>query len=321
MLTFMQLHLATMLGFYALVDFLVERDIELNSCDKNGYTALHMAALRGRVAVSRLLLQAGADVECRTFAGDTAFDIARGRDQLDVADLYPQKRSSPNPSRRHSDSHSSTPRLDNAQFSLRSPRRRKLFSLSPHESDEETESEWTSEEEACFASESDVDVHLSRVSSAVSFKSPARSRAQSAIDARALLASSALEIPSFSRTIDEPRAGLGTRLFSRILGRSGSTTGSTAALDFLSAQSLSLSSVTGSSQDQHIDSEPEDAVAWPESALFGHSKRTTSVDSVKGMRASLSRRLGYPLEHLAEDAMRSYTFHANKYGRLGKDKM
>lgn len=321
-----------MLGFQTLVSFLIDRNVDLDVSDKNGYTALHLAALRGRVAVTRLLLHAGAELDCRTLAGETALEIACSRDQLDVAELYPQRRRSPVPSRRASSSHG-TPRRRTSPFRLQSARRKKLFSLSPRDSEDDASSDWSSEEDACFASESDLEGQLSSVSSAVSLsmsRSPARSRAQSVLHARASDAEESDDcereggLPSCSdnEAQDAAGQGFGSRLFSRIFGQTSPGQRPQVSLSSPSAQSLSLSSATGSSLDRsQEDSDAEEAEDWPRSALFGGSSQGSADRAAKGMRASLSRRLGYPLEHLAEDAMRSYSYHANKYGRLGRDRM
>jgi hypothetical protein len=313
------------LGFNILVNFLIERGIDLDKRDKNGYTALHMAALRGRVAVTRLLLHAGADVELRTNTGETALEIARSRDQVDVAELYPRRVCSPRRSR-SSPAGPSTPRQGGASFP--NPRRKKLFSLSREDTDQESESEWSSEEDACFASESDVDEHLSRIPSAASIRSRVRSRAQSVLQQASFAEGSESEL-DLSRDLDANNSLSGAEaatakpgwlqatffsgLWSRPLSRKPAPPSASP-----SAQSLSLSSISGSSlgQSQH-DSEAEE---WPTTALFGQSGHRYSKE-LKSIRASLSKRLGYPLENLTEDALRSYSYHATKYGRLGRDRM
>ena len=316
-----------MLGFHALVSFLVERGINVDSRDKSGYTALHMAALRGRVAVTRLLLHAGADMGIRNLAGQTALEIAQARDQVDVADLYPRKRSATRPVQKPD-----APPIPRQRETSPLSRRKKLFSLSPRDSEDESDSNWSSEEDACFASESDMEGHLSRVSSARSFGGRVRSRAQSVIQQR-------MPEESDSDGADETRAvsGLGadddskaaksgwlqasSRLLPRLWTSSTQQRSTALASSSPSAQSLSLSSISESSRTQsQPDSEPEEAADWPGSALFGQSG-SRYRDDLKSLRASLSRRLGYPLEHLTEDALRSYSYHANKYGHLGRDKM
>ncbi|KAK4048163.1 SPT3 Dosage dependent suppressor of Ty-induced promoter mutations-like protein [Microbotryomycetes sp. JL221] len=78
------LHLATVLGFHRLAQFLLARGIDFDAADRNGFTPLHFAALYGRVAIARLLLDAGADFDRVTVAGRSAEDIARIRDDVDV---------------------------------------------------------------------------------------------------------------------------------------------------------------------------------------------------------------------------------------------
>ncbi|KAM0790167.1 hypothetical protein ACM66B_005486 [Microbotryomycetes sp. NB124-2] len=81
------LHLATVLGFHRLAQFLIARGIEVDAADRNGFTPLHFAALYGRVAITRLLLEAGADLDRRNLAGRSAEAIARMRDDVDVEDV------------------------------------------------------------------------------------------------------------------------------------------------------------------------------------------------------------------------------------------
>lgn len=85
------LHLAVMLGFHRLVSHLITLGADLDSRDKNGYTSLALAALTGRVACSRLLLDAGASEEIVTADGKTPFDIAREKDQVDVESLLARR--------------------------------------------------------------------------------------------------------------------------------------------------------------------------------------------------------------------------------------
>lgn len=86
------LHLATVLGFHRLAQFLIARGIDVNSPDRNGYTPLHFAALYGRVAITRQLLDAGAASYSRNRAGKTAHEIARDRDDVDVEELFLRSR-------------------------------------------------------------------------------------------------------------------------------------------------------------------------------------------------------------------------------------
>ncbi|ORY73860.1 hypothetical protein BCR35DRAFT_306973 [Leucosporidium creatinivorum] len=86
------LHLATVLGFHRLVQFLLARGIDYDSPDRNGFTPLHFAALYGRVAIARQLIDAGAQANARNLAGKTALDIAQDRDDVDVEDILQRAR-------------------------------------------------------------------------------------------------------------------------------------------------------------------------------------------------------------------------------------
>lgn len=59
------LHLAAMKGYLPIVQMLLERGIDINARDNNGWTALHLAAERGQQQVVKLLLDRGADLYAR----------------------------------------------------------------------------------------------------------------------------------------------------------------------------------------------------------------------------------------------------------------
>ncbi|SCV73944.1 BQ2448_6374 [Microbotryum intermedium] len=94
------LHLATVLGFHRLTQFLLARQVDVDVRDRSGYTALHFAALYGRVAIARQLLDAGAATGVRNLQGKIALDIARERDDVDIEEiLYHSRPSSRGPHR------------------------------------------------------------------------------------------------------------------------------------------------------------------------------------------------------------------------------
>jgi hypothetical protein len=70
------LHLAVFLKFASLTRFLIAHDIDLDARDRNGYTALHCAALAQSRECAKLLVDAGADLEIVNALGKTAQDIA-----------------------------------------------------------------------------------------------------------------------------------------------------------------------------------------------------------------------------------------------------
>jgi hypothetical protein len=65
------LHLAAMLGFSVLVQFLIKHDVDLDVRDRNGYTALHFTAVGHSKTCARLLVDAGADLEIVNVLGIT----------------------------------------------------------------------------------------------------------------------------------------------------------------------------------------------------------------------------------------------------------
>lgn len=88
------LHLAVMLGFHRLVTHLIALGADLDSRDRNGYTALALSALCGRVACTRLLLDAGASDEIVTADGKSPAELAREKDHIDVELLLARTRPS-----------------------------------------------------------------------------------------------------------------------------------------------------------------------------------------------------------------------------------
>lgn len=83
------LHMAAMLGFHRLTFWCLKKGGDPNIVDKYGFTPLHFAALHGRVTVTRILLESGADAHRRNMLGRTALEVAIERDQPDVANLFP----------------------------------------------------------------------------------------------------------------------------------------------------------------------------------------------------------------------------------------
>ncbi|KAJ7497569.1 hypothetical protein FB451DRAFT_1121211 [Mycena latifolia] len=70
------LHLASFLGFDALVEFLINRGVDVDARDRNGFTALHFAAITGSKACATTLVQAGADLEIVNALGKTPYEVA-----------------------------------------------------------------------------------------------------------------------------------------------------------------------------------------------------------------------------------------------------
>lgn len=73
------LHLAVFLGFSSLTKFLISHGADLDARDRNGYTALHFAALSQSKECGAILLQAGADPEIVNACGKTPDEIATPR--------------------------------------------------------------------------------------------------------------------------------------------------------------------------------------------------------------------------------------------------
>lgn len=70
------LHLATFLNFSQVVEFLIGHQIDIDARDKNGFTALHFAALTNSAICARLLVEAGAALDIVNALGKTPAEIA-----------------------------------------------------------------------------------------------------------------------------------------------------------------------------------------------------------------------------------------------------
>lgn len=353
------LHLAAVLGFHRLVSWLIERDASLDVQDKHGYTPLHLAALCGRVTITRQLLQAGAIHDIKNIAGQTPVDIARDRDQIDVEALFTRhtpSRSASSASLPHMDDEAEdgeeawSPLCDNP----RSPGARKLFTLASrsstqYDSDSDSDSDWSNEDEdeAHFASESELESQITKLSrhpsshsiramQRVSSKSGssedsghsknASSRSKSSNNAPSHLqsedATSMTSSPSWIARL--PSSRIASRFSQLKLPTPPSLhswrgIASAAMSSSPSAASFSLSS-SASTPAQVQESEAETTI-WPASLLHSLHLPSGKGDTSR-LRASLGRKLGYSIDHITEDALRSYSYHAQKYGgTLRKDRM
>ncbi|TDL26194.1 hypothetical protein BD410DRAFT_571217 [Rickenella mellea] len=72
------LHLAVFLKFQALMEFLLDHNIDIDARDVNGFTALHCAALIDARPCVRTLLDGGADTSVVDAHGRTAAEISSG---------------------------------------------------------------------------------------------------------------------------------------------------------------------------------------------------------------------------------------------------
>ena len=81
------LHIASITGNVAIVKLLIEAGAEVNMGDDNGRTSLYVAALGGHIEVVKVLLLAGANVNKKSKEGLTPFYVACWRDHGDVARL------------------------------------------------------------------------------------------------------------------------------------------------------------------------------------------------------------------------------------------
>lgn len=69
----------------------IEDGVDVNVRDKYGYIFLHRAALWGHTEITKMLLDAGANVNTRNYEyGDTPLALAVEYEQAEIADLLKQ---------------------------------------------------------------------------------------------------------------------------------------------------------------------------------------------------------------------------------------
>ncbi|MAP86232.1 hypothetical protein CMK16_02470 [Candidatus Poribacteria bacterium] len=71
------LHVAAILGQYEVAELLIQKGANVNVSGDDGGTALHAAAFLGQYEVAKLLVQKGADVNARKNDGVTAMDVLK----------------------------------------------------------------------------------------------------------------------------------------------------------------------------------------------------------------------------------------------------
>uniref|UniRef100_A0A2N9IE88 Uncharacterized protein n=1 Tax=Fagus sylvatica TaxID=28930 RepID=A0A2N9IE88_FAGSY len=81
---------ASFKGKVDAVRALVEKGIDIDGKDEDGYTALHCAAESGQAEVMELLVKKGADVEARTNKGVTALQIAESLHYIGITRILIQ---------------------------------------------------------------------------------------------------------------------------------------------------------------------------------------------------------------------------------------
>ncbi|KAK9763955.1 SPT3 Dosage dependent suppressor of Ty-induced promoter mutations-like protein [Basidiobolus ranarum] len=81
------LHLAALSGLEALSEFLIEKGIDVDCQDTNGYTALHFAAWTGRRSIVECLTRAQASTTLETKNQLTAMDLARDQSRGEIVAL------------------------------------------------------------------------------------------------------------------------------------------------------------------------------------------------------------------------------------------
>ena len=81
------LHLSAALGFHELLRVLIAPGVDLNQCDKRGYTALHYAALYGHPECAVQLVEGGADSRASDRWECLAIELAEGPARTKLQDI------------------------------------------------------------------------------------------------------------------------------------------------------------------------------------------------------------------------------------------
>ena len=79
--------LATNIGRWEAVRFLIEAGADVNARGPDGETPLHNSAADGSLRIVRTLLAAGADATVKNRNGQTALDIAVEKGHAEISDL------------------------------------------------------------------------------------------------------------------------------------------------------------------------------------------------------------------------------------------
>ncbi|HET7028127.1 MAG TPA: ankyrin repeat domain-containing protein [Candidatus Limnocylindrales bacterium] len=91
------LHSAAAAGNVAVARLLLDAGADPNARQAGGFVPLHAAADNGDDALVSLLLEGGADAGARTDDGRTAADLARGKDQVSIAERLDAARTHSSP--------------------------------------------------------------------------------------------------------------------------------------------------------------------------------------------------------------------------------
>ncbi|KOO33958.1 ankyrin repeat-containing protein, partial [Chrysochromulina tobinii] len=89
---FTALIISSVYGREGCVRLLLDSKAAVNATDVDGWTALHWAAYEGHLAVTKLLLEGGADPTLRNKAGNTALDCDRSWGRSEVVALLSEPR-------------------------------------------------------------------------------------------------------------------------------------------------------------------------------------------------------------------------------------
>lgn len=297
------LHLATMLGFHRLAQFLIVRGIDINARDRSGFTALHFAALHGRVAITRMLLDAGAIMFARNVAGKTAPEIAHERDDVDVYEVFSARQARGVRWQRHS-----------------SPNLTRLASLQADESKETSEeSDWESDSVvedadysgADYSEDFSDDLSVSEESSDEEGSSdeeqplPRRASTTSVPEASPQATSSRSSLP---RSLNKEQEGWSMR---PDWANFGSKTPSSPPPKY--TPSAEMDEVVRQAEEKKVARQTDEKRVF----VSARSHR----DSKASLRRKLARRAGCSPEDIPEDMLESYMTSSVRYQGFSHDKM
>lgn len=86
------LHAAAYAGRTEAAKVLIAYKIDIDKQGPyNGYTALHDAIWQNNIETTKVLIEAGANLEIKSKDGQTALDLAKSRDRMEIVALIEQK--------------------------------------------------------------------------------------------------------------------------------------------------------------------------------------------------------------------------------------
>ena len=85
------LHLASYNGHTSVADYLIERGVEVNSRNEDGWLPIHYACQESHLDTVQLLINKGSDFTSANYKGDTPLDLASQNRDTSVANYLMQR--------------------------------------------------------------------------------------------------------------------------------------------------------------------------------------------------------------------------------------